>query len=785
MVYRSIVSATLWSVLLASSATMLAGEAAAKPAHKAKHAAKPAPQQSTAPAADVAPGAISAIDVEGNQRIESATVLSYLGIPVGSRIGQKDIDNGLKNLYATGFFADVKLLREGNRLLVKVVENPAISKVAFEGNEKIETKDLEKEVVLKPRSIYSRDQVQSDVKRILDIYRRSGRYNATVEPKIIQQDQNRVDLVYEISEGPIARVQKISFIGNEQFDDASLQKAIRTEETRWYKFLTDNDKYDSDRLQFDQELLRRFYNNEGFADFQVKSANAELSPNKDSFYLTFVVEEGPKYTFGDIKVVNQLEGKDKPDLEDMITSKKGNDYDASKVEETIDAMTRELGNHGYAFVNIQPKLDRDREKKIANVSYTIKPGPRVYVERINITGNIRTLDEVLRREFRLKEGDPYNTSKLQRSEQRLNNLGFFEKVDIKNHQGSAPDKTVIDVDVKEKSTGEINIGAGYSTTDGVLGDFGVSEHNLLGRGQELRTNFVLAARRKQAELGFTEPYFLDRELAAGFDLYRTYQDFSRESSYVSDVKGVNLRASYALLEKLQHTFYYSVHENTIKSVPTTASAFIQLQAGTNVTSAVGQTFTYDERDNKFTPTKGYFASITQEAAGLGGDSKYLKHEVKGAYYYPVAPKWTASIGGTGGYIFGLGSQKVRINDRFFVGGDDLRGFQNAGVGPRDITTRDSLGGDKYYTATAELRFPLGLPEELGVSGAVFSDAGSLWDSDDSGPSVFDKNSLRASGGAGIIWASPFGPIRIDYAHAFLKENPDLTENIRFSFGTKF
>jgi outer membrane protein insertion porin family len=398
---------------------------------------------------------------------------------------------------------------------------------------------------------------------------------------------------------------------------------------------------------------------------------------------------------------------------------------------------------------------------------------------------VRTLDSVVRREFRLSEGDAYNTAKLQRSEQRLNNLGFFEKVNVKNDQGSAPDKTVVNVDVKEKSTGEINIGAGYSTTDGILGDFGVKESNLMGTGDELKTNFVLAARRKQAELSFTDPYCLDHELACGFDIYRNYEDFTRESSYVSDVKGVNFRGSYALQEHLQHSLYYTVHQNTISDVPAIASRYIQEQEGTDLTSAIGQTFAYDQRDNRLSPTRGYFASITQEVAGLGGDERYLKHEVKGSYYYPVAPKWVASLLGSAGYIFGLNGQDVRITDRFFVGGDNLRGFQDAGIGPRDTSTFDALGGNKYYTGTAELKFPLGLPDELGVSGAVFSDVGSLSGTDDKGPFVFDSNAVRVSGGVGVLWSSPFGPIRIDFAHAFIKQQEDRTESIRFSFGTRF
>lgn len=740
---------------------------------------------SAAPTSVVQSGRIDAITVQGNQRTDSMTVLSYLGLKPGDQYSQTQVDNSLKSLYATGFFADVRISINGNTLLVQVVENPVVSRVAFEGNDRVETKDLEKELELQPRSIFSQDKVTSDVKRILDIYRRTGRYNASVEPKIIKQNENRVDLVYEISEGVTAHVEKISFVGNKQFDGDTLRKAIRTAETRWYKFLSDDDKYDPDRLQYDQELLRRFYINEGYADFQVKSAHAELTRGEGEFFLTFVVDEGPKYDFGEVKIVSELKGNETPDFTSLLTTEKGDTYNASKIESSIDAITKELGNLGYAFVDVQPKVERDAATKIANLTYIIKPGPRVYVERINVNGNQRTLDEVVRREFRLAEGDPYNNAKLQRTEQRLNNLGFFEKVEVKNEQGSAPDKTVIDVHVKEKSTGEVNIGAGFSSTDGVLGNFGVRESNLLGRGQELKANLVYATRRKQAELSFTEPYFLDRELSAGFDIYRTYQDFSQQSSYISDVRGVTLRGSYTLKEKLVHSAYYTIHENTVSDVPTIASLYIQRQEGKNVTSAIGQALTYDERNSKFDPTSGYTVRLSQEFAGLGGDSKYIKHEVKAAYHYPIASKWTASISGSGGHIFGLNNTDVRINERFFVGGDDFRGFRNAGVGPRDKATGDALGGNMYYIGTAELRFPLGLPEEMGITGAAFSDVGSLWNSDDRGPDVFDMNTPRVSAGVGVLWTSPFGPIRVDLAQAVAKEKQDQTEIFRFSFGTRF
>ncbi len=728
---------------------------------------------------------IQSIRVEGNQRIEEKTIRSYLALNEGAAFDPIAIDQGLKSLFATGFFADVKLLRERDTLIVRVKENPIINRVAFEGNQRIETADLEKEIELKPRSIYTRTKVQQDVKRILDIYRRSGRYSATVEPKLIAQDQNRVDIAYEIDEGPVARIEKISFIGNNVFSHSDLLDVIRTSERRWWRFLSDNDKYDPDRLQFDQEMLRRYYASQGYADFQVKSAHAELSPARDAFYVTYVLDEGQKYRFGDIGVDSQLRQSESIDFSKAITTKQGKEYDSTKVESSVDAITKELGNNGYAFVDVSPQLKRNRDEGTIDLTYQIKPGPRVYVERINITGNVRTLDEVIRREFRVAEGDPFNTSKLARSEQRLNNLGYFEKVTVNNEPGTSPDKTVVNVDVQEKSTGEINLGAGFSSVDGALADFGLKETNLLGRGQELRTRFTYAARRKQAELGFTEPYFLNRELTAGFDIFRTRYDFLDESSYNLNSTGFNLRTGYAINEHLSHTISYSLRDNDITDVEPTASRFIKDQEGRAVNSAIGHALAYDTRNSRFDPTDGYYVRFAQEFAGLGGNSKYIKHEVKTSYYYPIAKSWTWSALASGGHLLGLGGEDIRIADRFFIGGEQIRGFDNAGVGPRDRITGDALGGNMYYAASTELRFPLGLPEDLGFLGAAFIDAGNLWDIDDNGPEVSDQSKIRVSAGVGISWASPFGPIRIDLAKPIVKQSQDVDELFRFSFGTRF
>ncbi len=728
---------------------------------------------------------IEHMNIQGNQRIEDATIIAYLGIKEGDTFDNSTINEGMKRLFATGFFTDVKMLRDGTVLIVEVEENPVINEVVFEGNEQLETEDLENEITLQPRSVYTRTKVQEDVERLLTIYRRSGRYTATITPQVIVRDQNRIDLIYKIQEGPVAKVQEINFIGNERFSSSELQGVIRTSESEWYQFLSSDDIYDPDRLKFDQEMLRRYYVSQGYADFQVKSAHAELSPARDAFYITFVLEEGPLYTLSDVKVDSRLRGSEDVPFSDIILTEAGETYDASLIQESVDALTQQLGNLGYAFVEIEPLLNRNRDKNTIDLTYRIKPGPRVYVERINITGNVRTLDEVIRREFRLAEGDPYNASQLARSEQRLNNLGFFGRVSVSTERGSTPDRTVINVNVEEQSTGEVNIGGGFSSVDGVLADFGVKESNFLGRGQELHAQFTLASRRQQAQVGFTEPYFLGRELAAGFDVFSTRYDFQDESSYDLDRKGINLRTAYNIKERLQHSIYYSFESNEITDVQPFTSRFIRDQEGTNTTSAIGHALVYDDRNNSFNPTDGYYVRLSQEAAGVGGNSKYLRHELRSSYFYPIAKEWTFSLFGTAGNTYGYSDEDIRINDRFFVGGDLIRGFDNAGIGPRDITTNDALGGNTYYAGSMEVRFPLGLPEEVGLTGAAFVDAGSLFGVDEVGPEVRDSSALRASVGIGFAWASPFGPIRLDIASPFLKEPEDETEIFRIDFGTRF
>ena len=730
-------------------------------------------------------GVISRVVVEGNQRIEPSTVESYLAIRAGEPYDRQKVDDSIKSLYATGLFEDVAIELQGDQLVVRVSENPIINRIAFEGNKRLDTKVLESEIQLRPRVVYSRARVQNAVNRILELYRRNGRYAAKVEPKIIELDQNRVDLVFEISEGPTTGIGGIAFIGNEAYSDSTLRGVIQTRESAWYRFLTSDDTYDPDRLSFDEELLRRFYNARGYADFQVISAVAELTPDGKSFYITFTVEEGPKYTFGEVKVDTTLEDLGVEQLERLVATESGETYDGDEVEATIQALTDEVGRLGYAFVDIQPQLRKDPEKLTVDLTYQINEGQKVYVERIDISGNLRTLDRVIRREFRLAEGDAFNTALLRRSQQRLRNLGFFESVDVTTEQGSAPDKVVIKTKVVERSTGELSFGAGFSTEDGVLGDIRLSERNFLGRGQDLRANLTVSQRRQQIDISFTEPYFLERDLAAGVDLFDSRTDFQRESSYDESSIGGTLRLGYPLTENLRHGVRYTLRDDQIHNVDDNASVFIKEEEGSRTTSLIGQSFTYDRRDERLLPTDGYYLKLDQDLAGLGFDSRFIRHELRAEYYYPIISDVVFNLSGSAGYIHGIFGDDVHLQNRFFIGGANLRGFQFGGVGPRDSETDDRLGGNLYYVGSGEVRFPLGLPDELRVFGRAFVDAGTLRDVDVSGPTLDESNGLRVGAGVGLSWLSPLGPLSIDFAQAVKKESKDETEFFRISFGTRF
>jgi outer membrane protein insertion porin family len=751
-------------------------------------------------------GTVSDIRVVGTQRIEPETVRSYLQLQPGDPWDDEKVNASLKALFATGLFADVRLSRVGNTLVVKVVENPIINRIVFEGNHKLDDKDLNAEIQLRPRVVYTRTRVQNDVKRILDLYRRHGRFGATVEPKIIQLSENRVDLVFEINEGEFTGIRSVNFVGNKAFSESKLRGVIATKESRWYRFLSTNDSYDPDRLTYDRELLRKFYLTEGYADFRVLSAVAELTPERNGFIVTFTVDEGQRYRFGKIRVNIKLKDLPASAVEPLLTVHSGDWYNAEQVEKSISVLTNTLGTRGYAFVEVKPDITRNRTDHTIDITFDVQEGPRVYVERIDIVGNVRTLDKVIRREFQLVEGDAFNTEKMQRSQQRIKSLGFFKKVEVTNAPGSAPDKTVVTVEVEEQSTGELSLGLGFSTSDGPLADINIRERNFLGRGQDLRVGAVVSFRSQQIDLSFTEPYFLDKNIAAGFDIFEIKT--SPTSSFFSGVTppyqqfsyGGALRAGYQITDNLRQTLTYTGRSDTIENVQSNASLFIALQAGTHITSQIGQVLLYDRRDDRLDPTSGYFASVGNDFAGVGFGVDFFRSKVNFGYYYSVAPDWVLSFTGEAGDINGWNGQQVLLQDRFFVGGDNLRGFQNAGIGPRDSVSDDALGGQKYYVGSVTLGVPLGLPKELGLSGRIFSDFGSLYQLSPTQlvltpaqlattggvqPMVEQSSAIRVSAGIGVSWKSPVGPVRLDLAIPLKKASFDQTQFFRVSFGTKF
>ncbi len=727
---------------------------------------------------------VQEIVVEGAQRIEAGTVRSYLLLKEGDTIDAARVNRSLKSLFATGLFADVSIRQDRGRLIVSVVENPIINRVAFEGNRKVEDEALEAEISLRPRVIFTRAKVQADLQRILAAYRSTGRFAATVEPKVIRLPQNRVDLAFEINEGEPTDVARIAFIGNEFFDDDELRESIRTQESVWYRFLSSDDTYDPDRLTLDRELLRRFYLRNGFADFRVQSAVAELTRNRKQFFVTFSVQEGKRYRFGKVEVVTTIKGLDIDLVRKELEIESGDWYDASEVDSTVQAMSEFVGGQGFAFVEVRPRLNRNREEQLIDVVFEINEGPRVFVERINIVGNVRTRDDVIRREFRLVEGDAFNSAKLRRSRTRIQNLAFFETVELEAVPGSTPDKAVVNVTVSEQSTGSVSVGAGFSTDQGVLGDFGVRERNLLGTGRDLGLRLVLASRRSEIDLSFTEPFFLDRDVAAGIDLFRVTEDLQDFSSFDRQRTGFRMRIGYPITEFLRQTWNYELREEKIEDVASSASLVIQDEEGTNLFSQVSHGISYDTRDNRLNATEGYFVRWSTAFAGLGGDVTSISNTVSGAKYFEIREGVVLTLGGRAGHVFAI-EDDVRLSQRFFVGGSDVRGFSTSGIGPRDNVTDDAVGGEWMYSGTAELGFPLGLPQELGITGRAFTDVGSAGEIATTRTGIEDTGSLRASAGVGVTWRSPFGPLGVDAAIPILKEGFDETEVVRINFGTRF
>lgn len=741
---------------------------------------------------------VGRILVDGNQRVDAATIRSYMKVQEGSPADPVSVNESVRALYDTGLFSDVRVEPVGSDLRVVVAENPVINEVAFEGNRRLNDEALAGVVQSQARRVFTRARAEADAAALLEAYRRSGRHAATVEPKIIQLDQNRVNLVFEINEGDRAEVRGIDFVGNQAFSSGRLRDVVATRETAWWRFFSTVDFYDADRMEYDRELLRRFYLNNGYADVEITAATAEVAPGDDGFYLTYSIVEGPLYRFGavDVEIGDGVEGVDPALLQGAVLTRTGSWFSADEVEKSVSDMTYRLGENGYAFTRIEPRLDRDPESLTIGVTYVVAEGPKVYVERIDVAGNSRTLDRVIRREFELSEGDAFNAVQLQRSRTNIRALGFFKTVDVTTREGSAPDRVIVTANLEEASTGSLQFGLGFSSSENVSGEIALIERNLLGRGQYLRLRTRLSSTRSLADVSFTEPFFLGRDIAAGFDLYHTEVDNQSSSSYDTRNTGFRPRLSFPVGRYATFSPRYQISRDELRKVPDDASPFIQRDVGKEWTSSLGYSATYDRRNDPLEPTRGFILTAEQDVSGLGGDTRYIRSRASAKGYLPIyRDSIVSSLELEGGAILGFGGYDVKTTDRFFLGGDSFRGFESGGLGPND--RGDGLGGNYFAMARAEVTFPLGLPQEYGVAGGLFADAGTVWDvdkrsftyQDSSGAtqtaSVDDGMKLRASVGASLFWSSPFGPIRLNFATPIVKEDYDEPEYFRLTAGTRF
>ena len=768
---------------------------------------------------------VNSIVVEGNRRVEADTIRSYFRPGPGGRLGPEQEDEALKAMVATGLFSDVRISHSGGRIVVTVAENPVINRVAFEGNKKAKDEQLLAETQSKPRGTLSRPTVQADVQRIIEIYHRSGRFDVSVNPKIIELPNNRVDLVFEIKEGDKTGIKELVFVGAKAFSHGRLKDVIKTSSSNLLSFLQTTDIYDADRVEADRDLLRRFYLKHGYADVRILSAVGEYDAAKKGFIVTFTIDEGSQYRVGTVDVVSNVRAIDPAILRNQVKLSPGNVYNADLVERSVESMTIQAARQGYAFANVRPRGDRNFETKTINLVFVVEEGARAYIERINIRGNTRTRDYVIRREFDLGEGDAYNRALIDRAERRLKNLNYFKSVKITNEPGSAPDRVVVNVNVEEQATGEFSISGGYSTADGLIGEVSVADRNLMGRGNYGKASFTYGERVRGFDLSFVEPFLFGYRMAGGIDLFARQNLASNYISYDSQTIGTNLRLGFALTEEIafqpRYTFYQqkitlptqynncqfssltpgnggpgvsppleAAGLDTFVNVPfgcyadgeASLAVRKELAAGAVNVSLVGYTLSYNTLDNNRVPTSGLFAELRQDFAGVGGDVNFIRTQVEGRTYYEVINDVVGVFKLQAGNISSWGGNELRMLDHFQMGPNLVRGFAPAGLGPRDLTpgtTNDPLGGSLYWGATVEAQTPLYfLPKDIGIKVAVFADAGSLWDYQ--GPTSWSvtgetlqvglnsPSMIRSSVGVGLLWDSPLGPLRFDLAYPITK-----------------
>jgi outer membrane protein insertion porin family len=722
---------------------------------------------------------IRTITVEGAQRLEQDTVLSYTKLRVGNVYTRETLDEALRELYASELFSDVKIRDNVGALTIEVVENPVINRIVLEGNKRLKDDKILPEIKMAPRQIYTRSKVRADVARIIELYRRQGRFGAVVDPKLVKLDQNRVDIVYEISEGPKSKVRQINIIGNDKFGDGRLRGEMATKQARWFRLFSSGTTYDPDRLAYDQQKLRQFYLTEGYADFRVVSAVAELTSNKQDFIITYVVEEGDRYKFGDVAVRSDIRDLSSEGLTRGLRMKKGDWYNAKNVEDTVEQLNQTAGLFGYAFADVGPEFNRNKDDRTMSITFRIANAPRVYVERIDINGNTLTQDKVVRREFRLHEGDAFNTFQVRRSQDRINSLGFFqEKLEVDQKPGSAPDRIILETNVEEKATGELQLSAGFSSLERFILSASITQRNFRGMGQELRTSVNYSTYSKSVNVGFTEPYFLDKNIAVGVDVFRqdlnsfNYISGNERNTIYSQIRtGFQLRAGIPVTEYLSLALRYGLSFDNVtvdqneyysdrfqagnfRCDPLLAGQYLCDAIGSRTTSTIGYSLIYDTRDNRIRPTRGHSVSFSQDFAGLGGSVKYLRNRLSADKFWPLGSGFIFSLRGEAGYIKSFekspsaSGDPVRLVDRFFLGEPQLRGFDIRGVGPRilrkyytydangnptgfnenrDNWSDDSLGGRAYYLAHAEIEIPLGSgARDLGLRPSIFADIGAVF-----------------------------------------------------------
>lgn len=748
---------------------------------------------------------VSRVEVRGNSRIDADTVRNQIAIKPGRAFSSADVDNAVKTLFATGMFSDVRINQVGSSLVVTVSEYQIVNQVMFQGNKKVKDAQLSAAVQLKPRSPYSQAAVDADVEAIKDAYRRVGREDAAVTSQVVDLGNNRVNVVFNVVEGGRTKIASVNFVGNQAFSSRRLADVVNTKRSNFMSFLLRDDVYSDDKLRADEELLRRFYYNRGYADFQVVSSFGELDEATNKYTVTITVDEGPRYTFGDVSVDSSIGEIDPNSLQSLVQTRAGAVYSAKAVEDTLIALTERVAERGYAFAQVTPRGDRNFENRTISVVYTVDQGAKAYIERIEIRGNSRTRDYVIRREFDLSEGDAFNQVLVQRAKKRIEALDYFERVEISTAPGSEPDQVVLVLDVVEKSTGEFSIGAGYSTggdTPGASVQGSVTERNFLGRGQYIRLSAGGGKDSRDYMISFTEPYFLGRRISAGFDIFQSTREYKR---YDSEVTGATVRFGLPITENVSTQLAYNYSQEKYKYNKRCLTAggvydpacglpkAIQdaVDYGTWVKSSVSANLIYNTIDDMKNPHYGIFTNLGAEFAGLGGDAKFVKFTARGSLYQTLSEEMdiVGVLTAGAGHIQSYGNKELRVFDHFKANDRIIRGFDYNGIGPYDTGASNDghLGGTTYFHASAEAQFPLpAIPESFGLRGAVFADAATLYgNKTNSGTLVSTDMKWRASVGVGLMWASPFGPLRIDYAVPVAKESTDKVQEFNFGMSTRF